>query len=108
MFSVRVPVLSEQIILIQPIVSQAIIFLTSAFSRDIFIILSASETATIVGSPSGTAATISTILVINASDIVLRLTWFLIINWITSTMKTNAAAEVPIIVIVFPSLSSFS
>ena len=95
-------------ILTHPIVSQAIIFFTSAFSLDILIIFSASETATIVGSPSGTAATIRTILVINASDTVSRFNCPFITNWITSMAKTMAAAEVPSTVICFPSLSSFS
>ena len=71
-FSVRVPVLSEQITLMQPIVSQAIIFLTSVFCFDILMIVIASDTATMVGSPSGTAATISTMLVMNASGTVSR------------------------------------
>lgn len=71
-FCVSVPVLSEQTTLIQPTVSQAIILRTSAFCFDILIILMARDTATMVGSPSGTAATISTMLVINASDTVSR------------------------------------
>ena len=64
----RVPVLSEHITFTEPIVSQATIFFTRAFSFAIFITFTASDTATIVGSPSGTAATISTILLINISD----------------------------------------
>ena len=67
MFSVKVPVLSEQITLIQPMVSEAIIFFTRAFCLLSLIILIDRDTATMVGSPSGTAATISTILVMNAS-----------------------------------------
>ena len=61
LFSVKVPVLSEHITLTHPIVSEAIIFLTSAFCFDSLIMLTDNDTATIVGSPSGTAATISTI-----------------------------------------------
>lgn len=62
-FSVSVPVLSEQMTLIQPMVSQAIIFLTSAFCFAMRAILMDREIATMVGRPSGTAATISTMLV---------------------------------------------
>ena len=69
-FSVSVPVLSEQMTFIAPIVSQAAIFLTRALCFDILIIFIASETATMVGSPSGTAATISTMLVMKASETV--------------------------------------
>ena len=69
-FSVRVPVLSEQMTLMQPIVSQAIIFLTSAFCRAMRAMLMEREMATMVGKPSGTAATISTMLAMNASEMV--------------------------------------
>ena len=61
-FSVRVPVLSEQMTLMHPTVSLATIFLTSAFSRAMRAMLMEREMATMVGSPSGTAATISTML----------------------------------------------
>ena len=67
LFSVRVPVLSEQITFTQPMVSAAIIFFTRAFSRESLITERESETATMVGRPSGTAATISTMLVTKAS-----------------------------------------
>ena len=67
-----------------------------------------SETATIVGSPSGTAATISTILVINASIIESKLILFVTANEISCATNTIAAAQTPIIVIVLPSLASFS
>lgn len=63
MFCVKVPILSEQITLIQPMVSEAIISLTKAFCLDSLMILMERKTATIVGSPYGTAATIKTILV---------------------------------------------
>ena len=48
-FSVSVPVLSEQMTLTQPMVSQATSFFTNAFFFDILMTLMASETATIVG-----------------------------------------------------------
>ena len=54
----------------QPMVSHATIFLTKAFSLDILIILIAKQIATVVGNPSGTAATISTMLAMNASETV--------------------------------------
>ena len=69
LFSVSVPVLSEQMTFMQPTVSQATSFLTSAFCFDILIIFIAKVTATIVGRPSGTAATMSTMLSINAAEI---------------------------------------
>ena len=50
--------------LIQPLVSQATIFLTSAFCFAILAMLMEREIATMVGKPSGTAATISTMDVI--------------------------------------------
>ena len=53
----------------QPMVSEAIIFLTSAFCFESLMMLIERETATMVGSPSGTAATIRTMLVIKASVI---------------------------------------
>ena len=68
-FSVSVPVLSEQITLMQPTVSQATIFLTSAFCFAMRAMLMEREIATMVGNPSGTAATISTIDVMNTEEI---------------------------------------
>ena len=94
--------------LTQPMVSQAIIFLTRAFSRDILMMLRARETATMVGRPSGTAATMRTMLVMKASDTVSRLmVWFMANSmiWIRNTM---AAAEEPRMVMPLPRRSSFS
>ena len=56
-FCVSVPVLSEQITVAEPIVSQATSWRTSAFARVIFRIARASDTVTLIGSPSGTATT---------------------------------------------------
>ena len=95
-------------ILIQPTVSQAIIFFTRAFSRDILIMFNASDTATMVGRPSGTAATIRTILVIKASDTVSQfMVWDMAkpMIWMANTIK---AAVAPKTVITFPRRSSFS
>ena len=72
LFSVKVPVLSVQIIFTEPIVSQAIIFFTRAFCFDILITFIARDTATIVGSPSGTAATRSTMEFMNISAMLLK------------------------------------
>ena len=69
-FWVNVPVLSEQITLMQPMVSHATIFLTSAFCLDILMMFTARHADTMVGRPSGTAATISVMEVVNASEIV--------------------------------------
>jgi hypothetical protein len=57
LFWVRVPVLSEQMTVADPIVSQATSCLTSELARVIFRIARASETVTLIGSPSGTATT---------------------------------------------------
>ncbi len=57
LFCVRVPVLSEQMTVAEPIVSQATSWRTSELARVIFCIASASETVTLIGSPSGTATT---------------------------------------------------
>jgi len=56
-FFVRVPVLSVQIVVADPIVSQAIRRRTRQFARVILRIARESERATLIGSPSGTAAT---------------------------------------------------
>ena len=66
-FSVRVPVLSEQINVTQPIVSEATMRFTRAFCFAIRSTLTARLIATMVGKPSGTHATTSTIAAINAS-----------------------------------------
>lgn len=58
---VRVPVLSEQILLAPPIVSQASIFLTKLLSRSIFLTETARERVTDRGSPSGMATTMTVI-----------------------------------------------
>ena len=93
-FSVSVPVLSEQMTLTEPIVSHATIFLTSAFSLDIFMMLSARAIAMMVGRPSGTDATMRTMLVINASEIVSKLAVPLlrkVMSWIRKTTSETAA-----------------
>ena len=54
--------------LTHPTVSQATIFLTSALCRAILAMLMEREIAMMVGSPSGTAATISTMLFMNAPE----------------------------------------
>ena len=58
-FSVRVPVLSVQITVAAPIVSQAWSRRTKLFSLSILRMLRARLTVTLIGSPSGTATTIS-------------------------------------------------
>ena len=107
-FSVSVPVLSEQMTFIAPIVSQAAIFLTRALCFDILIMFIASETATIVGSPSGTAATISTMLVIKASEIVSSEAVPLEIKEASWSRKTAAAAPDASSAILPPIFASFS
>src|SRR5207248_8713720 len=57
LFWVSVPVLSEQMTVAEPIVSQATSWRTSELARVIFCMASASETVTLIGSPSGTATT---------------------------------------------------
>jgi hypothetical protein len=58
---VRVPVLSEQMLLAPPIVSQAYIFLTRFWSLSIFFTENARERVTERGSPSGMATTTTVI-----------------------------------------------
>ena len=50
--------MSEQITVAQPIVSDATSFLTRQFCRAILSMFIASDTVTIIGSPSGTATTL--------------------------------------------------
>ena len=66
-FSVNVPVLSEQMKVTQPMVSQAMSFLTKAFCLAILSTLIARLMATMVGRPSGTHATMSTMAEMKAS-----------------------------------------
>ena len=108
LFSVNVPVLSEHITFTLPIVSQATIFLTKAFCLAILIIFIERETATIVGKPSGTEATIKTMLVIKASEIFTKLASPILIKLINCIIKTIAAANIPIKAIFFPNSASFS
>ena len=56
---VSVPVLSVQMTVIAPIVSLACILRTRLFVRSIRRMLTASDSVTLIGSPSGTATTIS-------------------------------------------------
>ena len=67
MFLVRVPVLSVQISLAPPMVSDASSFLTKLFSFFIFMTEKASEMVTARGSPSGTATTMTVIEIIKKS-----------------------------------------
>lgn len=68
-FLVRVPVLSEQMLLAPPIVSQDDSFLTKLLSTSIFYTEYASEIITARGSPSGTATTtIATPTMINSNQ----------------------------------------
>jgi hypothetical protein len=69
---VRVPVLSEQILLAPPIVSQAYIFLTKLLSSSIFFTENASESVTESGSPSGMATTMTVIPIIKKSKILIK------------------------------------
>ena len=122
-FSVSVPVLSEQMTLMQPTVSHATSFFTSAFCLDIFMMFMASVTATIVGRPSGTAATISTILSRKASENSPNICVAFMFanssegsgepkprmsNSTTCTRNITAAATEPTMVMSLPSLPSFS
>ncbi len=68
-FNVRVPVLSEQIIVVAPSVSIAFIFLTIAFLRASAWTPIARVRVTIIGIPSGIAETPSATEVINMSTI---------------------------------------
>lgn len=61
LFMVRVPVLSEQIVLAPPMVSQASIFLTKLLSSSIFLTEKARDKVTDRGRPSGIATTITVI-----------------------------------------------
>ena len=61
LFMVKVPVLSEQMLLAPPIVSHAYIFLTKFWSISIFLTEKASDSVTAKGSPSGMATTITVI-----------------------------------------------
>jgi len=58
-FCVSVPVLSEQMTVAEPIVSHATSCRTRAFSRVMRRIARASDTVTLIGSPSGTATTMT-------------------------------------------------
>jgi hypothetical protein len=58
---VKVPVLSEQMLLAPPMVSQAYIFLTRLLSLSICFTETAKESVTERGSPSGIATTITVI-----------------------------------------------
>ena len=107
-FSVKVPVLSEQMTFMPPIVSQAAIFLTSALCFDILMMFIARETATMVGSPSGTAATISTMLVIKASETVSSEAAPFAIKEASWMRKTAAAVPVASSAILLPIFASFS
>ena len=106
LFSVSVPVLSEHITDTAPAVSVATIFFMSAFSFACFIILSASDTATIVGSPSGTAATIKITHDTNKLCTPEKLTVPDKIIFTRDIIKTTTAKETPITVIVLPSFES--
>ena len=108
LFSVSVPVLSEQITLMHPIVSEAIIFFTSAFCLESLIIFTDRETATMVGSPSGTAATMRTIDVTNASRTSCGKSPPCNEKEINCAIKTIPAAQIPIIVMILPNFESFS
>lgn len=59
LFMVKVPVLSEQMLLAPPIVSQASIFLTKFWSLSIFLTEKANDKVTANGNPSGMATTIT-------------------------------------------------
>ena len=61
LFMVRVPVLSEQMVLAPPMVSQASIFLTRLLSSNIFFTENAKESVTDRGSPYGIATTMTVI-----------------------------------------------
>ena len=53
------PVLSEQMTVAEPIVSQATSWRTRVLARVIFRMARASDTVTLIGSPSGTATTMT-------------------------------------------------
>lgn len=69
LFMVKVPVLSEQILLAPPIVSQAYIFRTKFWSFSIFFTEKAKERVTDRGKPSGIATTTTVIPKIIKSNI---------------------------------------
>ena len=73
LFCVKVPVLSVQITVAAPIVSQACILRTSVWSAVILRMLYASESVTLMASPSGTATTISVTAIIKKLNRILRL-----------------------------------
>ena len=106
-FSVSVPVLSEQMTETQPAVSVAISLRMSAFSRASLIMLSASETATMVGSPSGTAATTSTMEVMKTSPTVSNERFPPSARRTIERTNTMTAATAPTAVTTFPSFASF-
>ena len=108
MFSVKVPVLSEQITLTQPTVSAATSLRISAFDLASLSTFKVSDIAAVVGSPSGTAATIKTIASTKQSCTEKKLKLPESASLITDKIKAHAAAKEPIIVIFLPSLPSFS
>ena len=69
LFLVKVPVLSEQITLVQPRVSTALILLITALALDILVTPIESTTVTTVASPSGMAATAKDTATIKVSRI---------------------------------------
>ena len=64
-FCVSVPVLSVQMTVAEPMVSDATSFRTRQFSRAMRIMFIARLTVTIIGSPSGTATTMIVTAMIN-------------------------------------------
>ena len=64
LFCVRVPVLSVQITVTAPIVSQACNFLTRLLLFNILLMFRARASVTAIGSPSGTAITMSVTAII--------------------------------------------
>ena len=79
-FCVRVPVLSVQITLMAPIVSQACIFLTKLLVEIMRRIFSAKHNVTLMGNPSGTAITIRVTAIMN--------------NWRVSLIGANHSSSV--------------
>ena len=92
----------------QPTVSQATIFLTSALALAILTTLSASAIATMVGSPSGTQATISTMAVTNRSDMPANVRCPAEISFTSDTTNVRSAAPMPKAAMRLPSFFSFS
>ena len=68
-FCVSVPVLSVQMTVVAPIVSQACIFRTRLLDLSIFRMLKARLSVTLMGNPSGTVTTISVTEAMNADNI---------------------------------------